>query len=155
MKAFSTAAQLDPASAQPFFLMGGVLLQAGRDTEAVTQLRAALRLDPDNLQLLIFTVSVLAADENPGGRDGAAARALADQAGKLTNGRQPAVLDIQAMACAETGQFDQAAQIEEQAIKLAEAAGQKEDAAVMQNRLQLYRQRQPWRESFMTNAAAH
>jgi cytochrome c-type biogenesis protein CcmH/NrfG len=94
---------------------------------------------------------VLAADENPRVRDGAEARVLADKAVKLTSGQQPAALDALAMACAETGQFDEAVQIQQQAVKLMEATGPKDDVAVMQQRLQLYQTHQPWRESFKKN----
>ena len=59
LKQFSTAAQLDPSSAEPLFLMGKLLLQLGRDTEAVTHLQAALQLDPDNLEILLLTINVL------------------------------------------------------------------------------------------------
>ena len=58
------------------------------------------------------------------------------------------------MACAEVGNFDQAQQLQQQAVSLIEAAGQKEDAAAMQQRLELYKSHQPWRESFrVTNTA--
>jgi hypothetical protein len=57
------------------------------------------------------------------------------------------------MACAEVGNFDRAQQLQQQAVSLTEAAGQKEDAAAMKLRLDLYKNRQPWRESFRaTNA---
>jgi len=151
MNEFSAAARLDAAYAQPHFLMGQLLLQQGRDAEAVPHFRAALKLDPDDGQMLIFTASVLAADENPRVRDGAEARVLADKAVKLTSGQQPAALDALAMACAETGQFDEAVQIQQQAVKLMEATGPKDDVAVMQQRLQLYQTHQPWRESFKKN----
>ena len=151
MNEFSAAVRLDAAYAQPRFLMGQLLLQQGRDAEAVPHFRAALKLDPDDGQMLIFTASVLAADENPRVRDGAEARVLADKAVKLTSGQQPAALDALAMACAETGQFDEAVQIQQQAVKLMEATGPKDDVAVMQQRLQLYQTHQPWRESFKKN----
>jgi cytochrome c-type biogenesis protein CcmH/NrfG len=127
------------------------LLQLGRDAEAVKQLREALQLAPENLEMLIFAASVLAADNNSQVRDGAAAHVLAEKAVKLTGGQQPAALDVLAMACAEAGQFDEAMQFQLQAIKLSEAAGQKEDVALMQGRMQVYQQHQPWRESFKKN----
>jgi uncharacterized protein YcsI (UPF0317 family) len=57
-------------------------------------------------------------------------------------------LDTLAMAYAETGRFGEAVQTEQQAVNLAGAAGQKDDAAAMQQRLELYQKHQPWRESF-------
>jgi tetratricopeptide (TPR) repeat protein len=151
LKTFSDAARLDPSSGEPHFFMGRALLQLGRDAEAVAQLRTAIQLEPDDGQMLIFATSLLAADENPKVRNGAEARKLADKIVKLTGGQQPAALDTLAMACAENGQFAEAVQAEQKAIKLSETAGQKDDIAVMQKRLQLYEQHQPWRESFKKN----
>ena len=51
--------------------------------------------------------------------------AHASPAVKLTGGQQPAALDVQAMAGAETGQFDDAVQIQQQAVKLIKAGDQK------------------------------
>ena len=65
--------------------------------------------------------------------------------------QHPAVMDVQAMIYAETGQFAEAIQTEQQAIKLSEADGQTEDLALMQKRLARYQQHQPWRESFKKN----
>jgi Flp pilus assembly protein TadD len=152
---FTAAAQLAPGDPHPPFTMGRILLQQGRDAEAVTRLRAALRLDPNNPQMLIFTASVLAADENPRGRDGAAALALATQAVQLTQGKEPAVLDAQAMAFAETGQFTAAELAEQQAIKSLQATGQTDDVPLMQKHLQSYQAHQPWRESFKKSDSAH
>ncbi len=148
MEQFSIAAQLDPSSAEPQFLMGKCLLQLGRDSEAMTHLQAALQRDPYNLKMLLLTVNVLAADENPQARNGAEARILAEKLVNLTGGQQPAALDALAMAGAENGQFDEAVQIQQQAVKLIEANGSKEDIAAMQNRLEYYQKHQPWRESF-------
>jgi tetratricopeptide (TPR) repeat protein len=148
MKQFFTAAQIDPNSAEPHFLMGKLLLQQGRDAEAMAHLHAALQLDPNNLEILLLTAGVQAADEDPQVRDGAEARSVAEKLVQLTGGQQPAALDALAMACAENGQFDEAVQIQQRAVKLIEATGPKEDIAAMQNRLELYQKRQPWRESF-------
>ncbi len=153
MKQFAIAARLDETSAQPHFLMGRVLLQQKRDAEAVAQLHAALQLDPNNLEMLLLTVGVLATDEDPHVRDGTEARALAEKLVKLTGGQQPAALDALAMACAENGQFDEAVQIQQAAVKSIETTGPKEDVVTMQNRLELYQKHQPWRESFKKTPA--
>ena len=148
MKQFSAAAWLDTASAEPHFLMSKLLLQQGRDTEAVAHLHEALQLEPNNLDVLLLTANVRAADENPQVRDGGDAHVLAERLVKLTGGQQPAALDALAMAEAELGRFDEAVKIQQEAVKLIEATGPKEDVTAMQNRLELYQKRQPWRESF-------
>jgi protein O-mannosyl-transferase len=151
MKIFSEGVNFDPAAPQPHFLMGRLWLQRGQDAKAVAQLREALELDPNNPQILLYTVSVLAADQNEKVRDGKEACVLAEKAVKITNGQQPAAYDALAMGHAETGDFGSATLLELQAIKLAQAVGQTDDTALMQQRLELYEKHQPWRESFKVN----
>ena len=98
--------------------------------------------------MLIYLARVLAADDNPQIRNGAEALMLAAKASQLAGQAQPVALDTLAMAYAETGRFDQAVQIGQKAVNLARAAGKKDDAALMQQRLELYQKREPWRESF-------
>jgi len=153
MNEFTNAAQLDPAYPWPYVQMGRVLLKQGRDAAAVEQFGAALHIDPDNVAILAEAARVLAADANPAVRDGRRALAYAARADALSNGLQPSVLDALGMACAEAGRFEDARAATEKAIGLARAAGMEQDAAAMQQRLELYRQQQPWRESFLaTNA---
>jgi Tfp pilus assembly protein PilF len=151
MQAFSSAARVDPTATQPHFLMGRLLLQEGQDAEAVVQLHKALQLDPDDPQILIYTAGILAADQNEVVRNAREARALAEEAVKITNGQQSAALDVLAMSRAEAGDFGGATLIQMQAIKLARAVGQADDLALMQQRLELYEKHQPWRESFRVN----
>ena len=148
---FSEAAQLDAGYAPPRFQMGKILLKQGRDAEAMPYFHEALRIEPDNLQMLIYLARVLAADEDPQIRNGAEALELATKASQLAGQAQPVALDTLAMAYAETGRFDQAVQIGQKAVNLARAAGQKDDAAIMQQRLELYQKHEPWRESFRKN----
>jgi len=149
MDEFAAAARMDVRAARPQYLMGWLLLQQGHDIKAMSYLHQALRLEPDNLEVLILTASVLAADENPQVRNGAEARKLAERAVNLTNGQQAAPFDTLAMSYAETGRFDKAVQFQKQAIKLANIMNQKEDVALMQQRLRLYEKKQPWRGSFV------
>ena len=128
--------------------MSKLLLQQGRDAEAVTHLHKALQLDPNNLEILLLAANVRAADENPQARDGTDAHALAERLVKLTGGQQPAALDALAMAEAEIGRFDEAVKTQQEAVKFIKATGPKEDITAMQNRLELYQKHQPWRESF-------
>jgi tetratricopeptide (TPR) repeat protein len=148
MDQFSEAAQLDASYAPPRFQMGRILLKQGRDAEAMPHFHEALGIEPDNLQMLTYLARVLAADENPQIRNGAEALVLAIRASQLAGQAQPVALDTLAMAYAETGSFGEAVQTEQQAVNLARAAGQTDDAAVMQQRLGLYQKHQPWRESF-------
>jgi cytochrome c-type biogenesis protein CcmH/NrfG len=131
--------------------MGRILLKQGHDAEAMPHFHDALRIEPDNFQMLIYIARVLAADENQQIRNGAEALVLATQASHLAGKAQSVAMDTLAMAYAETGRFDQAVQTGQEAVNLARAAGQKDAAAIMQQRLELYQKRQPWRESFRKN----
>ena len=151
MDQFSEAAQLDADYAPPCFQMGKILLKQGQDAEAMPHFHEALRIEPDNLQMLIYLARVLAADENPQIRNGTEALVLATKASQLAGKAQPVALDTLAMAYAETGRFDEAVQTGQKAVNLARTAGQKDDAAIMQQRLERYQKHQPWRESFRKN----
>jgi len=154
MSQFSEAAHLDAGYASPHFQMGSTLLRQGHDLEALPHFHEALQIDPDNYQMLIYTARVLAADENSQVRNGREAFTLADRANKLSGKAQSVSLDTLAMACAEIGRFDEALHMQQQAIDLATAAGQKEDIAALQQRLQVYKNHQPWRESFQSKKIA-
>ncbi len=79
---------------------------------------------------------------------------LLHKANDLSNNRKPEVLDVLGMALAETGDFTNAVTCVESALELAEASKIKNTAPLRQ-RLELYRNHQPWRESFRaTNAPA-
>ena len=152
MSQFTEVARLDPACPAAHFDMGKALLKQGRDAGAIDEFHAALRLDPDNFQILAYTAHVLAADDNPQIGDGKIALVLAAKAKALTGDTQPFVLDVLGMACAETGDFTNAQEVTQRAIDLATAAQMKK-LEPLQQRLQLYKNHQPWRESFLaTNA---
>lgn len=149
---FERAAELKPADARPHYEMGRALLKQGRDAAAIDEFRRALQLDPDNPKIMAFTARVLAADENAAVRDGRAALNLAARANELSGGSQPMAIDALGMACAETGDFTNA-QIHAQKVLDLAADAQMTNLAPMQKRLELYQNRQPWRESFRaTNA---
>jgi tetratricopeptide (TPR) repeat protein len=156
MKQYATAAQLDPADWHPPYLTGKALLKQGRDIEAISYFRIAIPLDPNNLKMLTFLAQVLASDDNPKVRDGNAALAMAAKANSLTGGVQPVMLDVLAMAYAETGSFNDAQNAAQDALKLATAYDMTNDVPLIQQRLQLYQNNQPFRQSFLfTNAPAN
>ena len=145
---FQEAARLDPAYPWAHLEIGKLRLKQGRDAEAMDEFRTALRIDPNNFQILAYTAHVLAADENPQIRDGRAALVLAIKAKLLTGETQPYVLDALGMACAETGNFTNALEETQKALDLATDAKMKK-LEPLQQRLELYKNHQPWRESFL------
>ena len=153
MKSYAAAARLDSTDERPLYLTGQALLKQNRDPEAIPYFWQALRLDPDNLRTLIFLAQVLATDENPRVRDGRAAFDLASKAIALAGSNQPAMLDVLAMACAELGRFDDAQKAAQDALRLSAANGLTNDIVPGQQRLQLYQNRQPFRQSYASASA--
>jgi tetratricopeptide (TPR) repeat protein len=148
MAEYAAAARSDPANWRAPYLWGKALLKQGRDPEALPYFQQALRLEPENLHVLIFLAQVLASDENANVRDGQTALALASRANALTGGAQPATLDALGMACAELGRFDEAQKAARDALNLTQAAGMTNDTVQVQQRLQLYQNHRPFRQSF-------
>ena len=153
LQQYAESARLAPDDWHPPYLSGKALLKQGRDAEAIPYFRKALQLAPNELHLLAYFAEVLASDENPSVRDGNLAFTLASKANALSGGAEPVMLDTLAMANAELGRFDDAQQAEQNALRLAENYHQTNDTPVLRQRLELYKNRQPFRQSF-TNAPA-
>jgi protein O-mannosyl-transferase len=149
MAQYEEAARLAPNDWHAPHLIGKALLKQGRDQEAIMSFRRAMQIAPNNPQVLTYLARVLAADEKPQVRNGNAALAMAAKANDLTGGNQPAMIDVLAMAYAETGDFTNAQESAAYALKLATTYDMTNDVSVIQHRLQLYQNHQPWRESFL------
>jgi tetratricopeptide (TPR) repeat protein len=144
---FSQAARLDAQFPWPHFEIAKIYLWQNRDPEALDELRAALRIAPNDIEILTFTAEVLATSENPATRDGRDAFALAAKANVLTSGSRPATLDVLGMACAEMGKFEDAELAAHSALEVAGALKLNMTGGIQQH-LKFYQQHQPWRESF-------
>ena len=156
MKHYEQSARLAPNDWHAPYLIGKVLLKEGRDPEAIPYFRRAVQMDPNNPRVLTYLAQVLASDDNPQVRDGNAALAMAAKADDLTGGVQPAMIDALAMAYAETVQFTDAQQAATNALKFATAYNMTNDVPLIQQRLQLYQNHQPFRQSFLfTNSPAN
>ena len=154
LKEFAKAKQLDPKYSAPYLETAKALFQLGRDAEGVPEFQTVVSLEPDNFTILATAAHYFAADENAAGRDGQAALALAVKADDLSDHSQPMVLDILAMAYAATGDFTNAQACARKAIDLANTL-QMGNIEPLRQRLELYNNHQPWRESFRaTNAPA-
>ena len=92
-------------------------------------------------------VFVHAAHPEPRARDGTKAVHLAEKACQLTDYKAPATLDTLAAAYAELGQFDKAVKTAQKAMQLARAAKSEKLAKDIQNRLDLYKAKRPFRTS--------
>jgi protein O-mannosyl-transferase len=142
-----TSEKLNPNSTAAHVETAKVLFKLGRDAEGLAEFRAALRLQPNNFEILATTAHYLAANENAAARDGKTAIALALKANDFSGHVQPMVFDILGMAFAENGDFTDAVTCAQHALDLAHDLHMS-DAESLQRRLDLYKEKQPWRESF-------
>jgi tetratricopeptide (TPR) repeat protein len=150
-KAFTRAIEIDPHVATPHFLMARLLLKEGNNQAALGELDQAMKLEPQNLETILFDVSVLAASDDARIRDGARAKALARSVVEATHGQQAAALDALAMSSAELGLYPDAELYESQAMQVASAANQVEGFGLLKKHLAAFQNHQPWRESFKSN----
>ena len=142
------AMRINPADWRAPFLMGQLLLKENRDEEAIPFFQRALRCEPNNLYVLNYFAEVLASDEMAKVRNGRTALSLAETANRLSGGVRPDALDALAMAQAEQGDFANATKDAQAALDLAAALGMTNDLAAIRQRLELYQNKKPFRQSF-------
>ena len=141
LRQFQDAIGLDAEYAEPRYNLGRALAAGGSLTSGVEQLRRAASLRPDWVPALAELARWLAIADEPL-RDPREAVRLAERAAALSGRRDPVVLDVLAMAYAARGQFDRAIATAQSALDAdPKAAG----AAAVAARLELYKQRQPYR----------
>jgi protein O-mannosyl-transferase len=123
-----------------------VLHHLGRNAEAVSHLKAAIRTCPDASDTLNNLAWTLATSEAAELRDGARAVELAERACKLTGYRETVIIGTLAAAYAEAGRFDNAIATAQKACAQASASGKADLLKINQQLLELYRRHQPYRE---------
>ena len=140
--------RLDYGEAQ--FNLTLALLQVGRTREAIQHGREAVRLLPGHPQVHRTVAWLMAThDLSQGGNSGQAVE-LAERACALTGRKDITCLDTLAAAYASAGRFDDAVGTAKEAWLMADAVGQGALAEELHIRLQLYRDRKPYREPVVT-----
>jgi tetratricopeptide (TPR) repeat protein len=102
-------------------------------------------IDMSAVSALFVLASVRAAAREPGLRDGEEAVRIARRACAVTRYQIPEPLDVLAGAYAQAGRFDEAVRVGEFALWFARAAERTELIPGAEERLELYRQGQPFR----------
>lgn len=126
------------ASADAYTQRGNVLAEKGQFDAALGDFRQAIAVDPQWGEAYRSLAWLMATCANPRHRDAEQALAAARHAAELATGEDYFVLDTLAAAHACAGQFDDARQIQQQAV----AAAPPDWAEPLRQRLALYQQDQ-------------
>jgi tetratricopeptide (TPR) repeat protein len=144
---FSRAVESDPRSAVAHTYLGTTLyFGLGKVRDALAEWRKALQLDPDFALAISQMAHALAASPEASDRNGAEAIKLATRAVELSKGDEPVFLDTLAMAYAESGRFTDAVETARRALQLAREQNQPSEADALNERIELYQSRQPYRD---------
>jgi tetratricopeptide (TPR) repeat protein len=126
--------------------LGRLLIAQHRTSEVIELWQKALRIQPDVPKLLNNLAWLFATYPDARFRNGSEAIRLASRAVELSQRSDGQAMDTLAAAYAEGGRFAEAVETAQAALTLAESAGQKEAAAQVRRRVQLYQSGQPYRE---------
>jgi arylsulfatase A-like enzyme/Flp pilus assembly protein TadD len=146
-KHFREALRVAPDDAEAHNNLGLALRALGERDEALRHFEAALRLRPGWPVPMNEIAWILATHPDARVRKPDEAIRLAEGAAERTARRQPVILDTLAAAYASAGDFDRAAATAQQATALAASVGPGGLAEDIAKRLELYRQKKPFRES--------
>lgn len=148
---YRRALELDPENMPAHLGIANLLVRVGRWDEAVQHYRIAVTVFPAFTDGLNNLAWILATHPDAKVRNGEEARFLAIASCARRGWNDATTLDTLAAAHAECGDFDLAVQHAEKAL----AAGRRQNAKVLvariERRLELYRQRKPFRDPLPLN----
>jgi tetratricopeptide (TPR) repeat protein len=137
------ALRIDPGFYVAHYNMGHAFQRRGELSLAIQHFQQAVRLRPDWAPALTDLAWLLATASDSALRDATQAVRLAERAADLTGRRDAGALDALAAAYAAAGQFDQALENAQTALRL-DPAGP--IAAAIREREELYRAHKPYRQ---------
>jgi tetratricopeptide (TPR) repeat protein len=143
---FEKALQIQPDLAEAHNNLANALFRKLRPAEAIAHYQAAVAAHPRDARLSNNLAWALATCPEASVRDGPRAVAAAEQANRLSGGRNPIILNTLAAAYAEAGNFSNAVATVEQAIQLATDQGAGAQVETLRARLALYKSRSPFRD---------
>ena len=136
--------EIDPANAAAHFNLGVALTAQGKTHQALGHYRNVLKVKPEHIGACNALAWVLATSDDRGLRNGVEAIRLAQIACRATGYAESRCVDTLAAAYAEAGQWDQAIQTADKALRLARKEGNRKLAEGILARLRLYRRRKPF-----------
>ena len=127
--------------------LGVALAAAGRHAEAVAEYRQLLDSESTGAEAMHGLAWIEATHPDASLRNGEEAVRLAERVDELVRHRDPGVLDTLAAAYAEVGRFNDALVTAALAKTLADNMRDEELSRAIEGRMELYRQKRPYRES--------
>jgi len=147
VKHFQAAIEISPNYAPAYNREALAYLLSQNVKQAVDCWNKLLILQPKHLDAMTNLAWVRATHSNPEFRDPNRALDLALSACEATDYNQPYVLDTLAASYAATGRFSQAVDTAGKALRLAQAEGQNQLVEQIKQRLDLYKDSQPYIDS--------
>jgi tetratricopeptide (TPR) repeat protein len=133
------ALQTNTNQAEVYANLGTAYNQLGKYKQAIENWSQAAKLEPNNPNILNNIAWLLATVNDTSAQNVNKAIEFAQQACKLTDYNEPAILDTLATAYAAAGKFEEAVTTAQQAIYIAQSRDQKDMAGEIQKRLELYK----------------
>jgi tetratricopeptide (TPR) repeat protein len=134
----------DPKNWQALRGRADAYLNVGQHAEAIADYEAAVKIKPDDQEMLNNFAWVLATSPDDKLRDGKRSIELATKAAELSKFEAAHVLSTLAAGYAETGDFARAREWSQKAVEAGKAEGRLEEQLTKE--LESYVKSQPWRE---------
>jgi tetratricopeptide (TPR) repeat protein len=150
IQCYRKAAALDPNDADTHYNLALTLAASGDVTTAAASFREAARCRTNWPAPCNALAWILATHPDANVRNGAEAETFAHRAVQLSPTPNAMYLNTLAAAQAEVGKYDEAVINAQRAVATAMAGNQAANVAQYQARLQLYQQRQPYRDPTLT-----
>ena len=143
---FRTAIRLSPAYAEAHNNLGWILKDQGHLTDALAHFRQAVRAQPGSTTPMIGLAWLLATHPDAQMRDASEAIRLGERLVELSAYQNWMSLDTLAAAYAAAGRYDDASKVAKKALARVQSISPP-DASAVRERLMLYQQGKPYRES--------
>jgi Tfp pilus assembly protein PilF len=155
-EAYRQALHYEPDNADAHNNLGYILRTQGKLIEALNQFKLALQTKPEWPLPMTGIAQILAVHYDPNVRDANEAVALAEWAAELTKYENATIVDTLATAYAAAGNFERAVETSQKSLELAMKEKNDELAGQISKRLELFKQKKPYRLSAPPqNSAVH
>jgi protein O-mannosyl-transferase len=142
-----SALSIQPEYGDAYTRLAIALAEKGQPAEAIRQYEKALQIAPESISAQTNLAWLLATCPDGSLRDGNRALELVGRANQVSGGTNPFVLRSLAAAYAEVGQFAKAAEIAQQAERLASAKSFHSLVPALEEERKLYQANMPFREA--------